>query len=207
MTENWSDCPCGCTRQAMYTSSSSHRPLSLALTTLALASAMFTFACGDDPKPVAKTANDVKATLNSAKPQDPKAVLAAVQASPSASAVNIDPAISKACGLGASETYFAYDSAKPRVEDTAVLEKVAVCFASGPLKGRILKLIGHSDPRGTDEYNMTLGLERADAVAGFVKTHGLAEKQVATTSRGKLDASGTDDASWAKDRRVDLMLE
>jgi peptidoglycan-associated lipoprotein len=147
------------------------------------------------------------APVASAKAADPKAVEAVVQASQTASAVNIDPAISKACGLGAAETYFAFDSSSPRAEDGAVLEKVARCFASGPLKARTLKLVGHSDPRGTDEYNMTLGLARADAVGAYVKTHGLPEKQVQTTSRGKIDASGTDEPSWAKDRRVDLVLE
>ncbi|NOU33483.1 MAG: OmpA family protein [Polyangiaceae bacterium] len=163
-------------------------------------------ACGGSPPPPAKNA-ETAPTNTSAKTEDPKAVEAAVQASPTASAVNIDPAITKACGLGAAETYFAFDSARPRPEDGKILEKVATCFASGPLKGRTLKLVGHSDPRGTDEYNMTLGLARADSVGNYVKTHGLPEKQVQTSSRGKLDASGTDEPSWAKDRRVDLALE
>jgi peptidoglycan-associated lipoprotein len=172
---------------------------------LLVAAASLATACGDNPPPPAKVPQ--AGTASPAKPADPKAVEAAVQASPTASAVNIDPAITKACGLGAGETYFAFDSAKPRSEDGQILEKVATCFASGPLKGRTLKLIGHSDPRGTDEYNMTLGLQRADAVSAYVRTHGLAEKQVQTTSRGKLDAEGTDEPSWAKDRRVNLMLE
>jgi peptidoglycan-associated lipoprotein len=162
-------------------------------------------ACGDNPPPPAKSP---ATTVTKAPPtRDPVAVIEAVKNSPTASAVNIDPAITKACGLTAGETYFGYDSAQPRAEDAQILEKVAVCFATGPLKGRTLKLVGHSDPRGGDDYNMTLGLQRADAIATFVKSKSLPEKQVSTSSRGKIDAIGTDETGWAKDRRVDLMLE
>jgi peptidoglycan-associated lipoprotein len=162
-------------------------------------------ACGDNPPPAAKSP---ETTVTKAPPtRDPVAVVESVKNSPTASAVNIDPAITKACGLNAGETYFAYDSAQPRAEDAQVLQKVAVCFATGPLKGRTLKLVGHSDPRGGDDYNMSLGLQRADAIAAFVKRNSLPEKQVSTSSRGKIDATGSDETGWAKDRRVDLMLE
>lgn len=161
-------------------------------------------ACGSKPPPPATSPNT---TVTKAKPSDPAAVAETVKNSPSASAVNIDPEIIKLCALTADETYFAYDSAQPRPEDAQILEKVAVCFATGPLKGRTLKLVGHSDPRGGDDYNMTLGLQRADAIARFVKSKGLPEKQVSTSSRGKIDATGTDELSWAKDRRVDMLLQ
>jgi peptidoglycan-associated lipoprotein len=179
-----------------------HLPTALiALTALAA----FLFACGGDPpKPKAP---QVKASEPSKAPVTKEAVDEQVRASPTVSAATIDPAISKACGLSAIEAYFAFDSVQVRVEDGRTLEKVALCFAEGPLKGRTLRVVGHTDSRGADEYNMVLGLSRADTIGNFVKTHGLPGKQVQTTSRGKLDAQGSDDASWAKDRRVDLLLE
>ena len=80
------------------------------------------------------------------------------------------------------------------------------CFTSGPLKGRILKVVGHADPRGETEYNFVLGNSRADAVGGFLRSKGMDNAKVATTSRGELDATGTDESGWARDRRVDLLL-
>jgi peptidoglycan-associated lipoprotein len=163
--------------------------------------------CGGD-KPPAKTPEMVPLAAKTPPPEDTKqAVDEQVRASPTASAASIDPQITKACGLTTAEAYFAFDSAQVRAEDGKTLEKIATCFASGPLKGRRLRIVGHTDPRGTDDYNMTLGLSRADTIGNFIKTHGLSEKQVGTTSRGEIDATGTDDASWAKDRRVDLLLE
>ncbi|HEX7452312.1 MAG TPA: OmpA family protein, partial [Polyangiaceae bacterium] len=79
-------------------------------------------------------------------------------------------------------------------------------FSTGPLKGRELRLVGHADPRGEEEYNMVLGGRRADNVKSAIAAEGLAATKIATTSRGKLDAIGTEEASWAKDRRVDVVL-
>jgi outer membrane protein OmpA-like peptidoglycan-associated protein len=51
-----------------------------------------------------------------------------------------------------------------------------------------------------------LGGRRADNVKSAIAAEGLAAAKIATTSRGKLDAIGTEEASWAKDRRVDVVL-
>jgi peptidoglycan-associated lipoprotein len=69
-----------------------------------------------------------------------------------------------------------------------------------------MRLVGHADPRGDEEYNMSLGNRRADNVKSAIVGAGLSASQVATTSRGEMDATGTDDASWEKDRRVDVLL-
>jgi peptidoglycan-associated lipoprotein len=125
---------------------------------------------------------------------------------PSRSNINISEDIRKACGITDSEAFFAYDSANVRPEDKAILTKLATCFTSGPLKGRQMRLVGHADPRGDDEYNMTLGNRRADNVKNAIVQAGLDGARIATTSRGEIDATGTDEASWEKDRRVDVLL-
>ncbi len=91
-------------------------------------------------------------------------------------------------------------------EDAHALDLVATCFSTGPLKGKILKLVGHADPRGGSEYNMTLGQSRADGVAGYVVGKGLDKGKTQSTTRGEMDSSGTDEPSWARDRRVDLLI-
>jgi peptidoglycan-associated lipoprotein len=127
-------------------------------------------------------------------------------AAPVPTEVKIAEDIVKACGLKADKAYFAFDSSKLRTADVGVLDDLAVCFSTGPLKGRAMHLVGHADPRGETEYNFVLGQARADSVAKYLTERNVASGKVVTTSRGELDATGTDEATWANDRRVDVML-
>jgi len=156
--------------------------------------------CGSDPKPVPKTAST---TPIGSKKDD---TMPPPSNSPTASAISIDDAILKACGIEAPKAHFAFDSANVQNEDTSTLERVARCFTSGPLKGRLLKVVGHADPRGETEYNFVLGNSRADAVGGFLRSKGMDNAKIASSSRGELDATGVDESGWARDRRVDLLL-
>ncbi|MEZ4398915.1 MAG: OmpA family protein [Kofleriaceae bacterium] len=114
-----------------------------------------------------------------------------------------------ACGITSTTSLppeFAYDKTELTAEDRAVLEKVATCLTTGPLQGRGLEMVGRADPRGTEEYNLGLGARRATTVSDYLARLGVKEPQLTSTTRGDLDATGTDDASWSKDRRVDLTL-
>ncbi len=51
---------------------------------------------------------------------------------------------------------------------------------------------------------MTLGESRADTVRRYMQDLGVAREGLRATSRGELDATGTNEDGWAKDRRVDL---
>ena len=152
------------------------------------------------PEPSASATPTTEGAKNSPPKADEK------QSSPTASAVRISDEIVKACGIRAPNAYFAFDSAHVLQDDAEPLEQVATCFGSGPLKGRTLKLVGHADPRGGSEYNMTLGQTRADAVDGYISSKGLDKAKTESSSRGAMDATGTDDDGWARDRRVDVML-
>jgi peptidoglycan-associated lipoprotein len=120
--------------------------------------------------------------------------------------LNISDEIRRACGLTEAEAFFAFDSAHVRTQDQHVLKKLAECFTSGALKGREMRLVGHADPRGSADYNLALGGRRADNVKNVIVVQGMSSGKVATTSRGAMDATGVDDASWSKDRRVDVTL-
>ena len=126
-------------------------------------------------------------------------------ATPTSGSVQIDPRIAKACG-DLPETHFAFDSARVQGDAAGALDAVARCFSTGPLKGKSMRLIGHTDPRGEVEYNLGLGQRRAGSVAGYLGGHGLSNGAMATSSRGEQDATGTDEQGWARDRRVDIML-
>jgi len=187
----------------MRSQSNSARCTSVALLLSAL---ILASGCGSDPKPEPKTAATATTATPPAKSGDPKPAPLPPPNTPTASSINIDDAILKACGIEAPKAHFAFDSANVQGQDTTTLEAVAKCFMSGPLKGRSLKLIGHADPRGETEYNFVLGNSRADAVGGFLRSKGMDKAKIDSTSRGELDATGSDDAGWARDRRVDLML-
>jgi peptidoglycan-associated lipoprotein len=101
---------------------------------------------------------------------------------------------------------FDFDQSTLPGQDRAVLDQVAKCVTSGPLKGHALKLIGRADPRGETEYNFVLGGHRAESVASYLADLGVSRTTLVETSRGKLDAQGTDESTWQRDRRVDLVL-
>lgn len=161
-------------------------------------------ACGSDPPPPPKTAD--AAPLGPAPAPAPIANNPKPDDDPKKSNINISDEIRKACGITDAEAFFAYDSANVREQDKAVLQKLAVCFTTGPLKGREMRLVGHADNRGEEDYNMVLGQNRADNVKNAIVSAGMTAAKALTTSRGELDATGSDDASWQKDRRVDIVL-
>jgi peptidoglycan-associated lipoprotein len=127
-------------------------------------------------------------------------------ASPTRSVVNISDDIRKACGLSDADAHFAFDSAKVSSSDHPVLRKLVTCFSSGNLANRTMRLVGHADPRGGEEYNLVLAGSRAAGVKEFLVGQGLRDAQATTTSRGEMDAKGIDEGSWAEDRRVDILL-
>jgi peptidoglycan-associated lipoprotein len=162
--------------------------------------ALLASACGNDKQVPPQTPSDVATKAPAPPPAD------VTPNTPTAANVAVSPDILRACGLSADQAFFAFDSAHLGSGDRTPLDAVATCFTRGPLAGRSMKLIGRADPRGTADYNMTLGLSRADAVAAYLDSHGLPASHTPTTSRGAMDATGTDESGWARDRRVDVVL-
>ncbi len=99
---------------------------------------------------------------------------------------------------------FDYESPDLRGESRQTLERLAACITKGTLKGSQILLTGHCDNRGEQEFNMSLGDNRAEAVKTFLVGLGVSGGDIRTSSRGELDAAGTDESSWATDRRVDI---
>jgi len=126
--------------------------------------------------------------------------------------LSVSNAIAKACGIAARANgksvapSFEYDSAALAEEDRTLLAQVAKCLTEGALKGRKVNLVGRADARGEPEYNMTLGGSRADTVKRYMVDLGVGRERMLGTSRGEMDATGTNEAGWAQDRRVDVEL-
>jgi peptidoglycan-associated lipoprotein len=160
----------------------------------------FLAACGGSTPPAASAA-----TPSAAGPPTASTMETPTQAATSGS-IQIAREILAACGIPGSDAFFPFDSSRLENKDLKVLNDVAVCFTVGPMKGRSMKLIGHADPRGATGYNMTLGQARADAVQKYLADKGVAPTKAQGTSRGAMDATGTDEVGWAHDRRVDVTL-
>lgn len=70
--------------------------------------------------------------------------------------------------------------------------------------GMIIQLEGHTDERGTEEYNMALGQKRADAVRTALISSGISPGNMSTTSYGENVplVEGNRESAWSKNRRV-----
>jgi peptidoglycan-associated lipoprotein len=84
------------------------------------------------------------------------------------------------------------------------LQKVIECLKE---KGGTLVVEGHCDERGTEEYNLALGDQRANAVKRYLERLGVSGGKVQTISKGKLEpvAPGHDEDSWARNRRAEFI--
>ena len=180
------------------------------------ASLLLLAACSKETLKPAQTAEAAKPAVVVAK-EEPKVEQKKDETPHVAQAVTnmlgLDAEIVRLCGLhfdvapseeGAPR--FDSDESELSSQDTAILQQVATCLSSGPLAGKNVHLIGRADSRGTTEYNMVLGEHRANAVGHFLETQGVNSARVDETSRGELDATGSDDTSMRNDRRVDIML-
>jgi len=178
------------------------KSLSLVSAFGAVALVTFGSACGDPKKPAEAPAAPATVT--------PPTTTSAAPGKSEKMAVNVDDDIIKACNLKFENIEdapkFDYDTSELAPADRDVLQQIAVCVTSGPLKGKKLELTGRADPRGTEEYNLGLGTRRADSVATFLQRLGVQQAQLGATTRGALDAAGTSESSWTTDRRVDITL-
>ena len=99
--------------------------------------------------------------------------------------------------------YFDFDKATLRPESRAALQGHAANLRSNP---KHIRLEGHTDERGTREYNMALGERRGNAVRDFLVLNGVDPSLIEVISYGeeRPAATGSDEASWALNRRVEL---
>lgn len=100
--------------------------------------------------------------------------------------------------------YFDYDSFTLKPEFQGAVEAHAKFMAAN--KVRKMAIEGHTDERGGREYNLALGQKRAEAVRRALGLLGVTDAQVEAVSFGKEKpaATGSDEASLAKNRRAEL---
>jgi peptidoglycan-associated lipoprotein len=101
--------------------------------------------------------------------------------------------------------YFDYDSFVVKDEYRAMIDAHAKYLAAN--KAARVTLQGHTDERGTREYNIALGQKRADAVKKLMLLLGATEMQIETVSFGKEKpkTDGHDESAWSQNRRVEIV--
>ena len=103
--------------------------------------------------------------------------------------------------------HFAFDSDNVDGENRAIVEANAAYLKANPNMRATLE--GHSDERGTRDYNLGLGERRAKAVARMFGVLGVPASRVKVTSYGeeKPIANGNNESAWAQNRRVEISYQ
>ena len=101
--------------------------------------------------------------------------------------------------------YFDYNATGIGVEYENALLAHAQLLADNP--GVRFRLEGHTDERGSREYNIGLGNRRATAVGQFLQARGVTPQQIETVSYGEEKPARLEhnDAAWKLNRRVELV--
>lgn len=104
------------------------------------------------------------------------------------------------------DAFFNYDDPGLSPESQAALTATAYWLKSNPDVNLLIE--GHCDERGTEQYNLALGDRRANAARDFLTTLGIDAGRIRTVSYGEEQpfAEGHDEAAWARNRRVHLVL-
>ena len=101
----------------------------------------------------------------------------------------------------ASMIHFDYDKSNIRSDDMGTLDqKVAILQANPELR---IRIGGHCDERGSDEYNLALGNRRAQSAKQYLVSHGIDASRIETQSWGeeKPLVDGHDESAWSQNRR------
>ncbi|AMP01211.1 peptidoglycan-associated lipoprotein Pal [Collimonas sp. NPDC087041] len=164
---------------------------------LILASAILLAACSspvklDDKAPVVESGANTGADARSVNTVD---------------AGSSDPLNQPGGILSKRSIYFDFDSYIVKDEFKSVVEAHAQYLNSH--KNRKIIIQGNTDDRGGREYNLALGQKRAEAVRKALVLLGVSDTQVEAVSLGKEKpkALGNDEASYAENRRSDIVYQ
>jgi peptidoglycan-associated lipoprotein len=176
--------------------------------------AMIAFGAGCGKKRPPAVTTDAGRTSPRPTPTPPSWPDVPVEAGPDVQPMSDDRAraedfsINDASGEGGplADIYFEYDQARLADEARAILEKHALWLQNH--RSAKVAIEGHCDERGTVDYNLALGEQRARATRDYLVSLGVAGDRLTTVSYGKerpLDPA-SNEAAWAKNRRAHFLV-
>jgi peptidoglycan-associated lipoprotein len=118
----------------------------------------------------------------------------------------LSPDPNQPAALRDNTVYFAYDGADIRPGETSKLDAIVSYVKSGGSKA--IRIEGHCDERGTEEYNRALGERRALAAREYLVRAGVSGAQIDTRTMGEDNPAvpGRAEAAWSKNRRAEFIL-
>lgn len=164
---------------------------------LIVASGLMLAACGNKPLPEAQNTSEPVGPATSTE--------GASSGSVSGSELSADQKAMEAAKAAGVIVYFDYDRAEIKPEFVPVVAAHAK-YLNGNAQAKV-RLEGHSDERGSREYNIGLGERRAQAVRRALMLQGVTENQITTVSYGeeRPAVQGSDESAYSKNRRVELV--
>jgi len=105
-----------------------------------------------------------------------------------------------------SEVSFAYNSAQLTYAFNSTLDKVADILARYPRSS--IRITGHTDSRGSADYNQQLSVQRAQAVGQYLTTRGVDATRVIADGRGEMQPRATNETEAGRqlNRRVEMLI-
>jgi peptidoglycan-associated lipoprotein len=110
---------------------------------------------------------------------------------------------------GLATIYFDFDMSQIRPGDARKLEANAGYINDAAARGTrmMVSVEGHCDPMGTAEYNIALGMRRAEAAKAFLVRMGVPAVQLSTMSFGEERLVTNDPAQYEQNRRVEFKVQ
>jgi len=102
--------------------------------------------------------------------------------------------------------HFAYDKSDLTEDSREALDSKVGVFSANPAMR--IRIVGHTDNRGTGAYNLALGTRRAEAVRDYLVTRGVASSRIELETRGETQpiASGNSEGAMAQNRRDAFLI-
>jgi peptidoglycan-associated lipoprotein len=115
---------------------------------------------------------------------------------------NVSRSFADSCELTNIE--FAFNRAQLSQDSLDKLQAIAECIQA---KSGVVTIEGHCDERGTEEYNLSLGEERARSVRKYLIGLGVPRSKLQILSKGELEPvdSGSNDNAWSRNRRAQFI--
>ncbi|MBK9547841.1 MAG: OmpA family protein [Gemmatimonadetes bacterium] len=167
---------------------------------------LLTTACGKKAEPVTTPQPVTRPTTAVDSDARARQIADSIRAAQTAAAEKLRVAAAEAERPIAETIHFDYNMDVISTDDQARLDRKAAILRANPaLK---LRVTGHADERGSDEYNIALGMRRAVAAKAYLTGKGIDAGRVEVASLGRevpIDAGSTE-AAWARNRRDEFEI-
>ena len=132
--------------------------------------------------------------------------LAALDRARQDSIANAQRLLGEARNAITAAVYFDYDRSEISDEARGILDAKVPLLSANP--GLRIRVAGHTDSRGSDEYNLALGQRRAAAAKRYLTQRGIADARVDVISYGEESpaAQGEEESAWSQNRRAEFEI-